>query len=340
VKNQGIRAKIDLGQFYSRFLITFMTRLNQLALVRICIAIANQRADLNERIAFVKSIAELPKVKEGNEASVVVKSFLAELLITSKDLTGAKGELDSAKKSLDETLGADATVYAAMHRAFALYYKAKGESDNFYRSALQYVGYSDIDTLSNDEVLSVAFDLGIAALIAEKVYNFGDLMETEIVDKLKNSDHHWLWEVLQAFNRGDIPAWKQLQGQYKGQLNSQQSLLQNHRRLSRKISILALMEMVFSKPSDDRILSFSTIAKATEMTTDEVEVLVMHALSLGLIKGSIDQVKELVEVTWVQPRILSLPQIEAMGARLTAWGDRVTSALSTVQHSITPELIA
>jgi len=36
-------------------------------------------------------------------------------------------------------------------------------------------------------------------------------MESEIVDNLKGSDFNWLWEVLQAFNRGDIAAWNQLQ---------------------------------------------------------------------------------------------------------------------------------
>ena len=69
-------------------------------------------------------------------------------------------------------------------------------------------------------------------------------METEIVDKLKGSEYGWLWEILQAFNRGDISAWKSLQNRYSKELNSQQTLLQNAKRLSRKISILALMEMV------------------------------------------------------------------------------------------------
>lgn len=66
----------------------------------------------------------------------------------------------------------------------------------------------------------------------------------------------------------------------------------------------------------------------------------MHALALGLIKGRIDQVAARVEITWVQPRILSTQQIENMGKRLTEWRDNVKGALSLMENHITPELIA
>ena len=38
-------------------------------------------------------------------------------------------------------------------------------------------------------------------------------------------------------------------------------------------------------------------------------MLVMKALSLGLVKGSIDQVDAKVHMTWVQPRVLDREQV-------------------------------
>lgn len=35
----------------------------------------------------------------------------------------------------------------------------------------------------------------------------------------------------------------------------------------------------------------------------------MKALSLGLLKGSIDEVDQKVHMTWVQPRVLDLEQV-------------------------------
>lgn len=35
----------------------------------------------------------------------------------------------------------------------------------------------------------------------------------------------------------------------------------------------------------------------------------MKALSLGLVKGSIDQLSQEVNMTWVQPRVLDVKQV-------------------------------
>lgn len=40
-----------------------------------------------------------------------------------------------------------------------------------------------------------------------------------------------------------------------------------------------------------------------------MELLVMKALSVGLVKGSIDEVDKKVHMTWVQPRVLDLQQV-------------------------------
>lgn len=48
--------------------------------------------------------------------------------------------------------------------------------------------------------------------------------------------------------------------------------------------------MTFKRPSHDRQLTFAEIAKETKLPINEIELLVMKALSQGLVKGAIDQV--------------------------------------------------
>ena len=67
--------------------------------------------------------------------------------------------------------------------------------------------------------------------------------------------------------------------------------------------------MTFKRSSFERQLTFQEIMDATELSKNDVELIVMKAVSKGLVKGRIDQVAEKVYMTWVQPRVLDIPQV-------------------------------
>lgn len=58
----------------------------------------------------------------------------------------------------------------------------------------------------------------------------------------------------------------------------------------------------------------------------------MKALSVGLVRGSIDEVDKRVHMTWVQPRVLDLQQIKGMKDRLELWCTDVKSMELLVEH--------
>merc|ERR1719300_522430 len=71
--------------------------------------------------------------------------------------------------------------------------------------------------------------------------------------------------------------------------------------------------MTFQRSATDRSLSFKDIAQQTTgMEEDRVELLVMKALAKGLVKGSIDQVAQVANLTWVQPRVLDREQLKTL----------------------------
>ncbi len=57
------------------------------------------------------------------------------------------------------------------------------------------------------------------------------------------------------------------------------------------------------------VLVHCTHNSTLHMNSLQVELLVMRALSLELVKGSIDQVDKKVHMTWVQPRVLDRDQV-------------------------------
>lgn len=54
----------------------------------------------------------------------------------------------------------------------------------------------------------------------------------------------------------------------------------------------------------------------------QVEWVMMRAMSLGLVKGTIDEVDSTFSVTWVQPRVLSLDQLGVLHTQIGDWNAR------------------
>lgn len=92
-----------------------------------------------------------------------------------------------------------------------------------------------------------------------------------------------------------------------------------------------------SLPADERRIPFKVIGEHTKLNNDGVEFLLMRALSLHLIEGTIDQVDEivqvfnlaaqlfssLVQITWVHPRVLTKPELQGLYDQLTSWITKV-----------------
>ena len=70
-------------------------------------------------------------------------------------------------------------------------------------------------------------------------------------------------------------------------------------------------------------MTFETIAKETQVEPQQIEILIMKALSLGLLRGSIDQVAEVARINWVQPKVLDMKQVDNMRGRLKEWDSSV-----------------
>lgn len=182
-----------------------------------------------------------------------------------------------------------------------------------------YLACVNVADLSLQEQQERAYNLAVAALLGETIYNFGELLLHPILDSLSNTEHTWLRDLLFAFNAGNLTRFHGL----SGHLSKQPLLQQQSKFLREKICLSALTEAVFRRPPHDRALSFATILEETRVYPEEVEHLLMKALSLGLVRGSIDQVAEVARISWVQPKVLDKAQIENMKQRLMEWDGSV-----------------
>ncbi|KAF7544259.1 hypothetical protein G7Z17_g10093 [Cylindrodendrum hubeiense] len=305
--------------FYRVFILKFADKINQLKLVDLALKAATECSDDDERLAFLQAVAKKVNNENSQDALVFASVAVARVKLDLDDLDGARKDLDAAEKILDSFDSVETIVHAAFYDANAGYYQRKMDFSNYYRNALLYLACIDLAALKPDERHRRAYHLSIAALVSTSIYNFGELLLHPILDVLVKTEHSWLRDLLFAFNRGDLAAYDVLSDRVESN-----KLLDHHSvQLRQKIYLAALTEAVFRRPPHDRAMSFVTIAQETKVRPEEIEHLIMKALSLGLLRGTIDQVDGVAHITWVQPKVLDMKQIGAMRQRLLDWDSSV-----------------
>ncbi|KAG9334393.1 hypothetical protein JZ751_008142 [Albula glossodonta] len=293
-----------LIQLYENFLSDFEHRINPLSLVEI--------------ILFVKS---------SDEAVILCKTSIGSLKLEINDLPATKKLIEEVEEMLNNLPGVT-SVHGRFYDLSSKYYRIIGNHASYYKDALRYLGCVDVKDLPEAEQQERAFTLGLAGLLGEGVYNFGELLMHPVLESLRNTDKQWLIDTLYAFNSGNVEKFQA----FKSAWGQQPDLAAQEAKLMQKIQLLCVMEMTFTRPANHRQLTFHEIAQSAKIPVDEVELLVMKALSVGLIKGNIDEVDQRVQMTWVQPRVLDLQQIKGMKERLDLWCEDVKNMAMLVEQ--------
>lgn len=331
-----------LIQLYHNFITDFETKINLLKLAHFSVIVSRQYSEKEAAISYLEGVIE--KLRATREMRVeepilYIKMQIAVFKLEKGDQKDCKKLLEDGKSTLDSMTDIDPSVYASYYWVSSQYHKSRQEFSEFYKSALLYLAYTSVESLSETFKLDLAFDLSLSALLGDNIYNFGELLAHPIIKSLLGTKVEWLYYILQAFNSGDLVRYQELCHVHEAALNAQPALVANEKKLLEKINILCLMEIIFSRPSEDRTIPLNIIAERTKLSIEDVEYLLMKSLSVHLIEGIIDQVEGTVHVSWVQPRVLGIPQIKSLRDRLDGWLDKVHSTLLSVEAE-TPDLVA
>ena len=143
--------------------------------------------------------------------------------------------------------------------------------------------------------------------------------------------------MIYEFNQGDVSKYDVLEVNF----NQQPLLVQSKDLLRQKMRQMALMRLLFEDPSmkSRHQISFDSIQQRLRCNKDEVEHLIMKSLGLGLIRGTIDEISQVVDIHWVQPRHLGKEGVSKIIEKLQLWQDNLES-MSTNLRDTAPELFA
>lgn len=324
-----------LVQLYTGFVADFGAKLNLLRLAHLAVRASKSIQDPAAAAAFLQlTIDKLGewKLPRSDEPALFLRMHVAEKQLEAGDVAATKAAIEDGASALERLAEPDPSVSAAVHYVSSLYYKLKKDYARFYRSSMQYLAFVSSDALEPSFKLALAVDVALAALLGEGVYGFAQLLMHPVVKALPAGGYGWLLEMVEVFNRGDLPAYDALCKKHASTLNAQPALVENERRLREKVTISCLINLISDLPPEQRTVPLSAIADRTKLSVDGVEFLLMKALALHLIEGSIDQVDGTVAVTWVQSRVLTAEQLAGLKERLDVWIGKVSAVAATLEQ--------
>lgn len=198
-----------------------------------------------------------------------------------------------------------------------------------------YLAYTPITLISYEIQLQLAIELCIAAICSDLTFNFGEIVSCSVFNSLKNTSFYWLYELINSLNEGNILLFNNIIKINEIEFLKQEKLKNNLNIIKLKVKLLSLINLVFNRSSHDRNITFNEIANVANININEVEWLLMKALSLNLIKGSINQIEQTIQITWILPRVLNNNNIEVMLTQLDTWTQRVKTSLLLVEENAT-----
>lgn len=296
---------------------------------------------------MLEGLAE--KIKSENLTATIPVSFiLARIEVAQYYLvdSGNSENVIKARDYIDECIEMVETmavsppmnIQASVYKISALYDKISLNYSAFYRHTLLYLTCSEgMESESTTDLTTtasptgaaskqqIAHDLCIAALLADDIFNFGELLENSILLNLKGTPFEFLLNLISSFNSGDLSVLS------SENLNGHAALLAHVPFLQEKLCLMSLAQLLFVEIKNDRRVMFSTISQATKAPLDQVEFLLIRAISCKIIRGTIDQVHGSISVNWIQPRLLDQVQIGDLHNAIVTWNSKVANTLEIVQ---------
>lgn len=150
--SSSLQAGDVLIQLYNNFISDFETKINLLKLAHFAVAVSRQYSEKDSAISYLEGVIEkLQATREMRveEPILYVKMQIAQFNLEKGDQKECKKLLEEGKTTLDSMTDVDPSVHASYYWICSQYHKSRQEFAEFYKSALLYLAYTTVDSLSD-----------------------------------------------------------------------------------------------------------------------------------------------------------------------------------------------
>lgn len=308
--------------------------------MKIMLILKNVKYNFNHKldlaIVFLDDINK--RLNLQGEELIFMECIKADCQLGLNKFYEADALLKEIKHSLEKYFDVDHLIYSYFYKLYAQYYEKKQNYDEFYNYAIQYFAYCKEESLSKEEKLSMSYKMALASLVGEKMYNFTELIDKDFFKVLIGSDYEWIFNIIISLNSGKVDHFTTVLLNYSTYIQNEPLLNSKLNLLNQKVRITALLDMVFQKNKNERVFSYREVMYNCSCDSNQVEILSMKALSLGLIRGYIDEIEQQLVVSWIQPKFLDREKISLLSDRLDSWIKKSNEVLNEFERVSRPLL--
>lgn len=329
----------SIHAFFEGFIRKVSSKLNPLRFQHILAICSEHLESPQASLEFILSFKEEvegPTSSSKLGVGIFFRSLQADYMVKAKDYREAHALLDEIEDDMNKAYGVDPTVYSRFYCSLMKLHEARKDYQAFFQAALLYLDYTPIANIRNPA--DIAYNVILSCLISPSEFDFGDLLHREILRSLDDHANAWSKQLLMAFHQGKYQIFDETLKKHATQINNVPELKANEKVMAQKFSLMALVELAFQQPKKQRKLDFKSIGTVCRVEPKRVEQLIMRAMSLSLVKGSIDQVNETLSFNWVKPRILDNQRLQLLQSRIDTWHIQANSVLMQLEE-MTPELL-
>nr|POE63236.1 eukaryotic translation initiation factor 3 subunit m [Quercus suber] len=182
------------------------------------------------------------------------------------------------------------------------------------------------DSAASSEARQLSLRALKSALQDDKHFDFQDLTVLDSVQALRKSDPTW-YELLELFsseNYDDLQEFKEMNGSFFSENGLDEELL------DRKMRLLTLASLA-AHASQTRTLPYAQIAKALNVSSEDVEMWVIDSIRSGLVEGKLSQQKQEFLIHRSTYRSFGENQWREVASRLESWRSSLTNVLAVIR---------
>lgn len=141
----------------------------------------------------------------------------------------------------------------------------------------------------------------------------------------------FLLELVRLYEKGKPTEFFNFFDGNQKEFQSDVLLSSNSELLVRKIRVVSLCDSIFFSKKNSNRISFEEISGIVGVPVQDVELLVIHVLSIKLITGHIDELNEQLVIEAVKPRELDDQRLVQLKNKYANWQSTISDSLEFIK---------